>query len=172
MDELLTKARLLEGIERREQVHIDVKGREQVHIENLAGPVEIRPLTSAQWAEAQAISSEPLTISENRKGDYIPTVPNMRAAMTAAHKSTLYVVRMGLTEGWTDAELSKLPAGAIEELENAILKLSGVSRKPEKQRLLEAAVQSFREEAPGDGDTPPAQPTPGTEPIGDDTTTS
>lgn len=165
MDDLLTKARLLEGVERREVVEV----------KTLGGKMEIRPLTSAQWAEAQAISSEPLTMVKDRRGDYVPQAKDMRAIMMAAHKSTLYAVRMGLVEGWTDDELSGLPAGAIEELEKAILELSGVARNVKRrgksQQEIEAMVTSFRNEAPRDGAATDEGATTGDESIDSDPST-
>jgi len=132
MDELLTKARLLEGVERTEQVEIP----------RLNGKVEIRPLTEAQWTEVRAIMVKDTTVTMSRRGSQIDAA----IAQRNDSASDLLICRYGLVEEWTDKEFNRLPAGTLAEVSEKIQELSGVSKKPKNAEALKAAMAGFREE--------------------------
>lgn len=152
MDELLTKARLLEGVERREQVYIPA----------LNGRMEIRPLTSAQWAEARVIAGAGIPLATDRRGELEVKV-TAGDVHKADHESDLYIARMGLVEGWTDEELDRLPAGAVEQISRLVQELSGVGKVSADRR--QAEMSTFRDEQSGNVPAPAAGPSADNEPI-------
>jgi hypothetical protein len=149
----LTKAQILEG----------TSAVKEVRINTLDGDVEIRPLTDGEWATVQEIINRGVVTKV--KGRTPVTEVDAGKAEINDHKSDLFICRTGLTEKWSDDELDKLPAGAVSEISEAIQDLSGVSKRPKRDELMDEAVRSFRGESDGSGDSdtssdgPPDSPT-------------
>ena len=148
---MLTKQQILEGI----------GGTEEVFIEQIGDTVTIRPLTDGQWARVQAVATDGLKMIMRKQGSE-QEVDAGRSAVNN-HKAELLTCKLGLVEPWNDTELDSRKAGTVSAISNAIKELSGVSDDEDQQAILDAAVESFRDELGGAGDSIPAPDGPATD---------
>ena len=141
-ERLLTKADILEGKEKRENVFI----------KKLGGSLEIRPLTEIQWSSVQAINSRGVSMTTKiEPGGGKSKNFDMTLDLEKSSEATDEAMRLAVSYGvasinLTPEDVGKLrPAGAALEIANHIFGLTGVSlRKPNKEDIKKELVSSFR----------------------------
>ena len=120
---ILTKANILEGIDTPKQVKI----------ETLGGEIWLRPLSSAEVNEILNIEAEGYgtfnasNIRGQTQADAKMNLAKMQnkqneAQYIAIHKS---INNKNNTDDWSLDEIQKLPADAVQEMYDQIMKISG-----------------------------------------------
>ena len=148
---MLTKQQILEGVQETKEVFI----------EQIGDTVMIQPLNDGQWARVQAVATEGVSVVLRKNAT--EQVLDSGRGVVNNHKAELLTCKMGLVETWNDTELDSLKAGTVSAISNEIKELSGVSDDETEQGILDAAVESFRDELGGAGDSIPAPDGPATD---------
>ena len=142
-ENLLTKAQILEGMNRRETIYV----------ESLGGHVVIRPLSSGEWAAVQAAQLAGFTqtvrpeTKKGKKGEKDESNPDMELAMdlgriiTNEYESQVLAVFHGMVseEKWTLEQVRNIPHQALEEIATEVFEITGVTEEVGEQ------IESFRQ---------------------------
>ena len=133
---LLTKDRILKGIEKIETVYI----------ESLEGEVKIRPLTSAEWQEIvveeqKGIGQVKLNVGSLRQTDGTMSI-DLAKQTVASFKAKVKAVAIAMSvdgEEWTEEEVRQLLPGVVDEIFEAVRDISGIT-------IEERELDNFRKE--------------------------
>lgn len=142
MSKILTKAEILQGIQKVETVCI----------KSLKGEVKIRPLSAAEWdsvgeIEAKALgdfeTEEKAFRGQRKKGSMASKARiNIEQQTKASNEAKYKAVSLALSvdgEDWSVEEVQSMPAAALKEIYENVQRISGVD-------LEEEDVEQFHED--------------------------
>ena len=119
---ILTKANILQGI----------NSPKKMKVEALGGELWLRPLSSAEVDEVMRIEAEGIgiinaSINKNRSAD---TNMNLAKMQEKTAEAKYYAVHLSINnpkskDDWEIDEIMKLPADAVGEMYDFIMKISG-----------------------------------------------
>lgn len=132
---LLTKDKILKGIEKVETVYI----------ESLGGEVKIRPLSSSEWQEIvieeqKGIGQVKLNVGSLRQTDGTMSI-DLAKQTIASFKAKVKAVSLAMTvdgEEWSENEVEQLLPGVVDEIFEHVREISGI-------QIEEAELDRFRE---------------------------
>lgn len=127
---LLTKAIILKGKDRKVKIHV----------KELGGEIEIRPLTEEAWAEIQATGFSKSEMVSNAVFDKDGNIDRKETAKNVQMKfnmeqlsksnfmQNVLALKYGLVEEWTEEEIKSIsPPGIIVKIAKEIFKISELS---------------------------------------------
>ncbi len=133
---LLTKDKILKGIEKVETVYI----------ESLGGEVKIRPLSSSEWQEIvieeqKGIGEVKLKVGSLQQTDGTMSI-DLAKQTIASFKAKVKAVAIAMSvdgEEWTEEEVRQLLPGVVDEIFEAVRDISGIT-------IEERELDNFRKE--------------------------
>ena len=133
---LLSKDKILKGIEKVETVYI----------ESLGGEVKIRPLSSSEWQEIvieeqKGIGEVKLKVGSLQQTDGTMSI-DLAKQTIASFKAKVKAVAIAMSvdgEEWTEEEVRQLLPGVVDEIFEAVRDISGIT-------IEERELDNFRKE--------------------------
>lgn len=120
----LTKADLLKGKD----------ATKDIWFEELGGEISLRPLSSAEWSEVQAIQISKISIAgksadlKNKDTSKMDVNIPMHELTRSQFEANVYAVKCSLGKEWSTEEVQSLkPAGIVDIIAAKVYEISGVN---------------------------------------------